>query len=180
LLLAAPRHSRPLLFLPFLEGERVPYWDPTLRGAFLGLDRGHGTGDLAAAVIEGVAFANRVVLERAEAAIGVRAPALRLGGGAAANRRWAQAKADICGRPVLIGSQPESGLLGAGLVAWTGLGRFPSLAAAQNALDGQVQAIMPRRETHDAYDRLFALYKDAIEATRDLSHRLAPIHAPPF
>ena len=179
-LLAGPRHSRPLLFLPFLEGERVPYWDPALRGAFLGLDRGHGTADLAAAVVEGVAFANRVVLERAEGAAGLRAPALRLGGGVAASRRWAQAKADICARPVLIGAQAEPGLLGAGLVAWTGLGHYASLAAAQDAVTGQAQMIEPRPEAHDTYERLFALHKDAVAAMRDLSHRLAFVSNPSF
>lgn len=180
-LLAEPRrHERPLLFLPFLEGERVPYWDPALRGAFLGLERGHGPADLMAAVIEGIALANRVVLERAEAASGLRAPALRLGGGAAASRAWAQAKADICGRPVLVGVQPEPGLLGAALVAWTGLGRYPSLAAAQDGVAAQARAVMPRAQAQDAYAELFELHKDAVAATRALSHRLSALIAPPF
>ena len=69
-LLAAPRHPQDLLFLPYLQGERVPYWDPSLRGAFIGLHRRHGPGDLARAALEGIAFVNRIVLERAEAAIG--------------------------------------------------------------------------------------------------------------
>ena len=71
-LLAAPRDPQDLLFLPYLQGERVPYWDPSLRGAFIGLHRRHGPGDLARAVLEGIAFVNRIVLERAEAAIGRR------------------------------------------------------------------------------------------------------------
>ena len=34
-LLAHPRHPQPLLFLPYLQGERTPYWDAALRGAFI-------------------------------------------------------------------------------------------------------------------------------------------------
>ncbi len=40
--LSQPRHPAPLLFLPFLAGERVPFWDADLRAAFLGLSREHG------------------------------------------------------------------------------------------------------------------------------------------
>src|SRR5690606_19793553 len=100
-LLAAPRDPQPALFLPYLQGERVPYWDPHLRGAFLGLNRRHGPGDLAWAVLEGVAFLNRVVLERAEAALGGKVQEIRFGGGAASNARWCQVKADICERAVV-------------------------------------------------------------------------------
>lgn len=39
--LAGPREPEPVLFLPYLQGERVPYWDPHLRGAFIGLNRRH-------------------------------------------------------------------------------------------------------------------------------------------
>jgi xylulokinase len=69
--LAGAREPEPVLFLPYLQGERVPYWDPHLRGAFVGLNRRHGQTDLAWAVLEGIAFLNRVVLEQAEAATGV-------------------------------------------------------------------------------------------------------------
>ena len=83
-LLAGPRHAQPLLFLPYLQGERVPYWNPALRGAFIGLNRQHGATDLAFAVLEGVAFLNRIVLERAAPARGEPVAHLRVGGGAAA------------------------------------------------------------------------------------------------
>lgn len=47
----------PELFLPYLAGERTPHDDPRVRGAFLGLDHGTDPARLAAAVLEGVAFA---------------------------------------------------------------------------------------------------------------------------
>eukprot|EP01042_Synura_sphagnicola_P024466 gene24466-31309_t len=87
-LLSGPRQPQPLLFLPYLQGERVPYWDPSLRGALVGLNRRHGPTDLAFAVLEGVACLNRIVLERAEAALGSAAAEIRFGGGAAANPVW--------------------------------------------------------------------------------------------
>ncbi len=46
-----------LFFLPFLSGERTPWNDPLLRGSFVGLSHETSRGDLARAVLEGVAFA---------------------------------------------------------------------------------------------------------------------------
>jgi xylulokinase len=133
-LLAGTRQKQPILFLPYLQGERVPYWDPSLRGAFVGLNRQHGPTDVTWAVLEGIAFLNRLVLDRAEAAAGFTAREIRIGGGGGSNAIWRQLKADICRRPVVAGFAKEPGILGAALVAWTGLGRFPTLAAAQGAL----------------------------------------------
>ncbi len=188
-LLAGRRHPQPLLFLPYLQGERVPYWNPSLRGALIGLNRQHGATDLAYAVLEGVAFLNRVVLERAEAALGGAVAEIRFGGGAAANPVWSQIKADICGRPVVVGASKEPGLLGAAIVAWTGLGRFPSLEQAQIELvtpAGRFEPI-PARKT--AYDALYALYRRSEAALAPLSAELSTlsrsagalpgVHAPP-
>lgn len=174
-LLAGRRHPQPLIFLPYLQGERVPYWNPALRGAILGLGRQHGATDLAYAVLEGVAFLNRIVLERAEAALGASVGEIRFGGGAAANPVWSQIKADICGRPVVVGASKEPGLLGAAIVAWTGLGRFTSLAQAQEALVRPARRFTPEPERKPAYDALFSLYRRSEAALAPLSADLASL-----
>jgi xylulokinase len=50
--------SGPELFLPYLSGERTPHNDTNIRGAFLGLGNETDPGALAAAVLEGIAFAH--------------------------------------------------------------------------------------------------------------------------
>lgn len=174
-LLAGPRHPQPLLFLPYLQGERVPYWDPNLRGAFIGLGRQHGPTDLAWAVLEGVACLNRIVLERAETASGGRVTEIRFGGGAAANPIWRQVKADICGRPVVVGAAREPGALGAAIVAWTGLGRFASLAEAQDKLVSAAMRHEPDPARAGFYDRLHALYRQSEAALAPISHALVAL-----
>jgi xylulokinase len=174
-LLAGPRHAQPLLFLPYLQGERVPYWNPALRGAFIGLNRQHGATDLAFAVLEGVAFLNRIVLERAEAALGEPVAVIRFGGGAAANAVWSQIKADICGRPVIVGGAKEPGLLGSAIIAWTGLGRFGSLAEAQESLVATATRFEPDRARHAGYGDLFALYRRSEAALAPISAELVAL-----
>ncbi|ALM81819.1 FGGY-family carbohydrate kinase [Bordetella sp. N] len=172
-LLAAPRDPQPLLFLPYLQGERVPYWDADLRGAFVGLNRRHGAGDLAWAVLEGVGFLNRLVLERGEAALGAPVTEIRFGGGAAANAAWCQVKADICGRPVSVGAAKEPGALGAAVVAWTGLGHFSSLAAAQQSVVREGRRYEPDPERQRHYDALYQQYRAAEAALAPISRSLA-------
>lgn len=172
-LLSGARQEQPVLFLPYLQGERVPYWDPSLRGAFIGLNRRHGATDLAFAVLEGVAFLNRIVLEGAEAATGRPVTEIRFGGGGAANPVWSQIKADICGRPVVVGASPEPGLLGAAIIAFTGLGRFASLAEAQEALVATASRFEPDLSHKQGYDALFALYRRSEQALGPISQELA-------
>jgi len=177
-LLNAPRDPQPALFLPYLQGERVPYWDPDLRGAFVGLSRRHGPGDLAWAVLEGVAFLNRIVLERAEAALGGPVHEIRFGGGAASNPQWCQVKADVCERAVAVGQAEQPGVLGAAVAAWTALGRYGSFAAAQDALPRVARRYQPRADRTPAYRQLYAQFRAAEAALAPVSHALAGMRAP--
>jgi len=52
-----------VVFLPYLAGERSPLWDPSARGAFVGLALGHGRAHLTRAILEASAFAIRHVAE---------------------------------------------------------------------------------------------------------------------
>jgi xylulokinase len=174
-LLAAPRDAQPILFLPYLQGERTPHWDAALRGAALGLNRRHTRTDLAWAALEGIAFLNRLVLERAEAALGRAVDEIRFGGGGATNETWCQIKADICERPVAVGEAPEPGLLGCAIAARVGLGQYPSLGAAQEALVRVARRYRPRPEYATSYRKLYSLYRDAEGALRPISHGLAAI-----
>lgn len=174
--LDAPRHPQPVLFLPHLRGERTPYWDPALRGAFLGLHRDHGPTDCAFAVLEGIACLNRLVLDRAEAASGARAAEIRLGGGGAANAAWCQIKADICERPVVVVDSAETGLAGAAIVAFVALGRFADLTAGQASVRVR-QTFQPRAARAPFYRRLYAVFRDAEAAVAPVSRQLAAIGA---
>jgi xylulokinase len=176
--LAKPRHERPLLFLPYLLGERVPFWDANLRAAFLGLSREHGPVDLTWAVLEGIAFLNRIVLGRAEAAAGLRVDEVRLGGGAARIATWAQIKADVLERPVATTAASEPGVLGAAIAAFTGLGTFATLIEAQQLLVRTARVFEPRPQRRDFYRSLGLLFGQAHDAVRPLSHQLTRLFVP--
>jgi xylulokinase len=161
----------PILFLPSLTGERVPHWDTELRGAFLGLHRSHVAADLARAVMQGVAFNNRGVLARAEAACGRKAEEIRLGGGGA-TPGWAQIRADVTGREVVLTGAREPGLLGCAITAFAALEGRP-VAALAGELARPAARFRPDPARHAAALRLHALFTEAEAAIAPLSRRLA-------
>ena len=95
---ATPPGADGVVFLPYLAGERSPIWDPTARGAFVGLTLGHGRGHLARAILEASALAIRHVAEPMLAA-GVDVDEMRVCGGPARSETWNQIKADVTGLP---------------------------------------------------------------------------------
>jgi gluconokinase len=48
--------EEPPIFLPLLNGERSPDWDPALQGSWHGLRARHSAADLARSILEGVIF----------------------------------------------------------------------------------------------------------------------------
>jgi xylulokinase len=166
------RNQETVLFLPYLRGERTPLWKADARGLFIGLNRSHGRADLVWAVLEGVAMANRQVLALAESAVGGPVEEVRIGGGAARSETWCQVKADVLGRPVVRLSGPEAGLVGAAMVAWTGLKRFGTFEQAESAL-----VKVDRRFDFDparnrAYDRFFKIWLQVQAASLPLTQAL--------
>lgn len=101
------------LFLPYLSGERTPHNDPHVRGAFLGLDNDTDPGRMAAAVLEGVAFAHADGLDALREA-GTRIEALSVIGGGARSAYWGRIIAASLGVQLVY---LEGGEIGAALGA---------------------------------------------------------------
>lgn len=75
------------IFLPYLSGERTPHNDPLIRAALLGLDHESDRGRIAAAVLEGVAFALADGMSALREA-GTTIEELAVIGGGARSRYW--------------------------------------------------------------------------------------------
>ncbi len=91
----SPRPDDPM-FLPHLHGERTPYLDPGLRGAWTNLGPRHDRSDLLRAALEGVAFAVRDALGHVVGP-GDGVTYLRIAGGGTTDPAWRQLLADILG-----------------------------------------------------------------------------------
>ncbi len=174
----AARSASVPLFLPQLEGERAPLWDPSLRGAFLGLGRRTTREDMARAVLEGVALSARHALGALEASTGARAGALACGGGGFRSDAATRLRADVMGVPLRVLRGGEPGLTGAAMLAGVGTGMFGSLREAGDALAVVERVVEPDMARHAAYDALFGIYVDAVAAAASLGRRLAALDRP--
>ena len=96
----SPAGAGGLIFMPHLLGERAPIWDADMRGAFIGLSSEHTLDDLCRAVLEGVAYSARHLLESLEQAGGIATSELRASGGGSQSDLWCQIKADVLDRTI--------------------------------------------------------------------------------
>jgi len=109
------------LFLPYLSGERTPHNDPHVRGAFLGMGHDSGPAQMAAAVLEGVAFAHADGLDALRSA-GTEVEALRVIGGGARSSYWGRIIAAALGVKLVYLEGGEVGpALGAARLAQIGV-----------------------------------------------------------
>ncbi len=163
----SPPGARGLLFLPYLTGERMPVNDPRARAAFVGLSSEHDVGDMARAVMEGVAFNLRQLLDITRAA-GVGIDEMRLTGGATRSALWTQIVADAYEMPVVPLASTEGTAIGAALLAATGAGAFSSVADAAASCVRTSPSVLPSVAGVAAYADARERYARLYEATQSV------------
>ncbi len=159
---AAPPGGEGITVLPFLSGERAPYWRSDLRGAIVGLELGNSRADVLRAVFESVAYALRsvyvVLRER------IAAPTrLRLSGGLAYDPFVRQLFADVFGIATTLTDHEEASAFGAAMMAAIAIGMLPDDAAAAALLRPQFQH-SPSARLSAPYDAAFERY--GVEANK--------------
>jgi gluconokinase len=171
----APAGSEGLLCLPYLLGERAPWWRSGLRGAYVGLRREHGRPHLVRAAVEGVCQQLALVRDSVDAE-GHQVTEVRATGGAVASDLWVSVLAAALDVPVAIADTPEGTGLGACLLGLHALGELPDLdqAAALIAINEHTR---PDPEQAALYRRLRPLIEQSALAIADVVadlDRLAP------
>ena len=163
-----------LIFLPYLKGERAPIWNPNARGVFFGISLEHSSAHFLRAILEGVAFSIRHVLERSELATGVKSTAVYLSGGGATSAGWNQIKSDVLGRSVQCTKVRDAGTLGAAMLAALAVGEFPDIKSATSAMVQWQPATTPNPARAATYDRLYETYRSLYTNLLDLFPVVSP------
>jgi xylulokinase len=168
----APPGADGLLFLPYLAGEKGVIHDPQARGMLVGLDTRHTPAHIARALLEGVAFGVREILDAYQAS-GAPLTAVRLSGGGARSRLWNQIKADVLGQPVDVLETAEAGCLGSAMLAAAAIGQQPGWQTASSRMARIAERIEPDPAQGERYTALYALYQQLYPANRALLNGLA-------
>ena len=158
----APVGSDGLLCLPYLLGERAPWWRSGLRGAYVGLRRDHTRAHLVRSALEGVCQQLALVGDAFEPA-GVPLTEVRATGGAVASPLWTSTLAAALELPVRVAQSPEGTGLGAALLGFHALGALGDLEEAA-AIVAVGEPVMPDRDASAHYRRTRPLVQQSTEA----------------
>lgn len=167
---ALPPGSDGLIVQDHFQGNRTPHTDPLSRGAILGLTLAHEKHHLFRAIIEGICFGTKAILD-AFARAGYEATEITAGGGAAASDLWLQIHADTSGLPLRVPASPDAPSTGSAILAAHGTGHFASI---DEGISGMVRAgrtIEPDPANAAAYADLFQKYLALYPAAKDVLAR---------
>lgn len=169
---SVPAGSNGLFFLPYLLGERTPWWNPDARGAFIGLNLASTRADMMRAVMEGVAmnlgyiadiFRSQVPIDR-----------LTVIGGGSQSRIWREILADACACEIqTISSKADATSLGAAIIGGVACGMFKDFSVVDRFIRPD-QTLKPDPARAEFYRKRRGLmvraYKGLESVYRELAH----------
>lgn len=155
--------SNSLIFLPYLLGERCPYWNPDAKGAFVGLTRGHSREDIIRSVLEGVVFNLRVILDLFKKQ-GVNVSEITAIGGGIRSDLLSQIMADIYEVELLrLVVLEEATSFGAAVAGGVGVGIFNGFNEVKKIIK-IADRIKPIERNSRQYSKLYRIFKEAYQA----------------
>ena len=162
-----PPGSGGVIFTPWLHGNRCPFEDPNVTGMFFGLGLETGKTEMIHAVLEGVCYHLRWMLECQDRKLRTSDPVRFVGGGALAPVTC-QMLADILGRTVETVASPQNvGAVGAAAVVAVGLGLIPGLDSIKPFIP-MTETYRPNMDHHAKYEPYFRTFKKLYAANRKL------------
>ena len=163
-----PAGARGILFVPYLGGERSPWFDAGARGSFIGLAGDQTRAELARAVVEGVTLAGSLAFSMVA---GEEAPSpshLTLAGGGASEPAWRQLVADVYGLPVRYHDVPDQSVRGAAILATAMVHHTDPIEVADAWQPAVTDEITPDPDRHALYRERRRLLGQAYLALRPI------------
>ena len=160
-----------LLVLPFLRGDRAPWYDLQARAAFLGVNFHSRYEDFYRAIMEGVAMNLNILLDGIREHLDITETTV-IGGGAK-SRVWMQILADVCGVTVAVPENTAAGTsIGGAIIAGVGCGLFEDYSVAKRFLRIG-ERLEPNFETRELYRGRQKAFEEAYWVLRDCNHQYA-------
>jgi len=161
-----PDGSGGVIFLPYLNGERTPYWDPAARGVFFGLNLATEKAHFIKAIMEGVCFALRHNIETIES-LGIQISEVRAVGGGLKSPVWLETLGKILRKSVATVNIPDTANLGNILLCGKALGMVNSY---QQAVEHMVA---PEQVVHipggvPVYEKQYQLFLELYPQLREV------------
>lgn len=158
--LQSPPGSKNLIFIPYLMGERCPHTDTYAKGAFIGLTNKHRHCDLLRAVIEGVVYNLKQILETILLMDNTFAcNEIYLSGGEELTDVWYQIISDVFQLPVKkLNTEKIASAYGAAILAGVGCKILNNVRDARKYIKLEKE-FLPDKSSKPIYEGLYKIYK---------------------
>lgn len=163
-----PAGSNGTVFTPWLHGNRCPFEDPNAAGMFFNIKIETGKTEMIRAVVEGICFHMRWMLERQDIKKEVKlADTIRFCGGGALGAVTCQILSDILQKSIEVVDSPQNvGAVGAAACIAVGLGLIPDLGHVKSLIPAKY-TYHPNTENKAVYDRNFKVFKNLYKCNKE-------------
>ena len=156
-----------VFFLPYLMGERSPINDTNARGTFIGMTMDTSRTDLTQAVLEGVAFAIRDMVEVARD-LGVVIDSSKICGGGAKSGLWKKMIANILNAELQCLESEQGPGMGGAMLAMVACGEYATVQEACDKLVNIASTVKPEPELVAKYEARYQQFKKIYPAVKAL------------
>ncbi|MCQ2548189.1 MAG: FGGY-family carbohydrate kinase [Clostridia bacterium] len=154
-----------IIFAPWLHGNRCPFEDPKSAGMFFNIQIDTKKREMLRAVIEGICFHLKWMLECQDKKIKT-SDTIRFVGGGALSDVTCQILADITGRTVeTVDNTKDAGAIGAAVLIAVGCGKLDNLGQAKDIIKLD-KVYKPNLEHKDVYDRNYQVFKNLYKSNK--------------
>lgn len=161
-------NSGGVYFVPAFSGLFAPHWDNKARGTILGLTPFVQKGHICRALLEGICFEAKEVLDAMELDSEVKINTLKVDGGVSQNNLMMQIQSDILNVPIVRPKNIELTAIGASICAGLGSGMFQDFESIPIVSDKDNVVFNPEIED-SIREENFANWKRAVERAKDWS-----------
>lgn len=164
-----PAGSGGLLLMPYFTGERAPYWNSDLRGAFVGLSLNHSRSYMIRATMEGICYSLRFVLDALREFEDVKD--IRISGSFTKSELWVQIMSDIFGEHITLPNNSEGASFGAAVLGFISDGTLSDINDTAELVQPEC-IYYPKEQNQEVYDELFSIYESLYIHMKDDLARL--------
>jgi xylulokinase len=174
-----------LVLVPYWNSAMNPYWDAAASGIVVGWRGIHRAPHFYRAILEGIAFEQRLHTLGVESALGREIDRYVAVGGGADSALWCQIIADVTGKPVFRAATSEAAALGAAILAAAGIGMHADVRSAARAMTSLAShSFNPDPERRAFYEKLYRdVYRFLFPSLQKHLHALDELsffHEPTF
>ena len=160
-----PAGSGGVIFTPWLHGNRCPFEDPNAAGMFFNIRIGTKETQMIRAVLEGICFHLRWMLECQEKKVRTSS-VIRFVGGGALSPVTCQILSDVTGRAVeTVPDTKDVGAIGAAMLIAVGRGVYRDLGEA-SALIRPLRRYEPDEKNRAAYEKNYRVFRRLYDSNR--------------